>query len=74
MVCFFEWIDVREDKPPVEQNVLLAVVGQYGQYTTEGCLRKDGKWVQYRWDAILREGAVIAWCYMPEVPTFEEDE
>jgi len=36
-------------------------------------LRKDGKWNQYRWEAILKEDAVIAWAYMPDVPEIEEE-
>lgn len=66
-----EWFDPVTEKPPVEQNVLLSIGGQY---TAEGCLRKDGKWTQYRWEAILKETAVTAWAYMPSPVGFEKEE
>lgn len=52
------WIPCSERLPEVGQSVLLSVGGMY---TAEGCLRDDGDWTQFRWDAIQRKDMVGAW-------------
>lgn len=53
-----EWIPCSERLPEVGQSVLISVGGIY---VAEGCLRWDGDWVQFRWDAIHRKDMVGAW-------------
>ena len=52
------WIPCSERLPEVGRSVLLSVGGMY---TAEGCLRDDGDWTQFRWDAIQRKDMVGAW-------------
>lgn len=53
-----QWIPCSERLPEVGRSVLLSVGGMY---TAEGCLRDDGDWTQFRWDAIQRKDMVGAW-------------
>jgi len=39
---------VTERLPEVGQSVMITVAGIY---TTEGCLKDDGNWCQFRWSA-----------------------
>ena len=57
------WIPVSERLPEIGQSVLLSVGGMY---SAEGCLREDGDWAQFRWDAIQRKDMVGAWKPLPE--------
>ena len=57
------WIPCKERPPEVGQSVLLSVGGMY---TAEGCLRDDGDWAQFRWNAIKRKDMVGAWMPLPE--------
>lgn len=59
-----EWIPVSERLPEVGQSVLLSV--GMNLYTAEGELRYDGKWIQYRFEAILPDAYVDAWMPLPE--------
>ena len=58
-----QWIPCSERLPEVGQDILMSVGGIY---TAEGCLRKDGDWAQFRWDAIQRKDMVGAWMPLPE--------
>lgn len=58
-----QWIPCSERLPEVGRCVLLSVGGLY---TAEGCLRDDGDWNQFRWDAIQRKDMVGAWMPLPE--------
>lgn len=64
------WIPCSERLPGVGQSVLMSVGGMY---TAEGCLREDGNWAQFRWDAVQRKDMVGAWQPLPE-PWKEEKE
>lgn len=64
------WIPCSERLPEIGQSVLLSVGGMY---SAEGCLREDGDWAQFRWDAIQRKDMVGAWKPLPE-PYKEEQE
>lgn len=57
-----QWIPCSERLPEVGRSVLLSVGGMY---TAEGCLREDGDWTQFRWDAIQRKDMVGAWMPLP---------
>lgn len=57
------WIPCSERLPEVGQDILMSVGGMY---TAEGCLREDGDWAQFRWNAIQRKDMVIAWMPLPE--------
>ena len=57
------WIPCEKEMPKVGENVLISVAGMY---SAEGCLRDDGNWAQFRWDAIQRKDMVGAWMKMPE--------
>lgn len=65
-----QWIPCSERLPEIGQSVLLSVGGMY---SAEGCLREDGDWAQFRWDAIQRKDMVGAWKPLPE-PYKEEQE
>lgn len=58
-----QWIPCSERLPEIGQSVLLSVGGMY---TAEGCLREDGDWAQFRWNAIQRKDMVGAWKPLPE--------
>lgn len=58
-----QWIPCSERLPGVGQSVLMSVGGMY---TAEGCLREDGNWAQFRWDAVQRKDMVGAWMPLPE--------
>ena len=58
-----QWIPCSERLPEIGQSVLLSVGGMY---SAEGCLREDGDWAQFRWDAIQRKDMVGAWKPLPE--------
>lgn len=58
-----QWIPCSERLPEIGQSVLLSVGGMY---SAEGCLREDGDWAQFRWDAIQRKDMVGAWMPLPE--------
>lgn len=62
-----QWIPCSERLPEVGRSVLLSVGGMY---TAEGCLREDGDWTQFRWDAIQRKDMVGAW--MPLLEPYAE--
>ena len=53
-----QWIPCERELPEVGRSVLISVGGMY---TAEGCLREDGDWTQFRWDAIQRKDRVGAW-------------
>lgn len=53
-----QWIPCERELPAVGRSVLISVGGIY---TAEGCLRDDGDWTQFRWDAIQRKDMVGAW-------------
>ena len=57
------WIPCERELPEVGRSVLISVGGMY---TAEGCLREDGDWAQFRWDAIQRKDMVGAWKPLPE--------
>ena len=57
-----QWIPCSERLPEIGQSVLLSVGGMY---SAEGCLREDGDWAQFRWDAIQRKDMVGAWKPLP---------
>lgn len=57
-----QWIPCSERLPEIGQSVLLSVGGMY---SAEGCLREDGNWAQFRWDAIQRKDMVGAWMPLP---------
>lgn len=59
----WKWIPCSERLPEIGQSVLLSVGGMY---SAEGCLREDGDWAQFRWDAIQRKDMVGAWKPLPE--------
>lgn len=58
-----QWIPCSERLPEIGQSVLFSVGGMY---SAEGCLREDGDWAQFRWDAIQRKDMVGAWKPLPE--------
>ena len=58
-----KWIPCERELPEVGRSVLISVGGMY---TAEGCLREDGDWVQFRWNAIQRKDMVGAWQPLPE--------
>jgi hypothetical protein len=58
-----QWIPCSERLPEIGQSVLLSVGGMY---SAEGCLREDGDWAQFRWNAIQRKDMVGAWRPLPE--------
>ena len=53
-----QWIPCERELPEVGRSILISVGGMY---TAEGCLREDGDWTQFRWDAIQRKDRVGAW-------------
>lgn len=57
------WIPVSERLPEVGQDVLFSV---RDLFVSEGCLREDGDWSQYRWQAIQRKESVTAWMPLPK--------
>lgn len=57
------WIPCEKKMPKVGEDVLISVAGMY---SAEGCLKDDGNWAQFRWDAIQRKDMVGAWMKMPE--------
>ena len=62
------WIPCERELPEVGRNILISVGGMY---TAEGCLRDDGDWTQFRWDAIQRKDMVGAWQPLPSPYTQE---
>lgn len=58
-----KWIPVSEKPPKVGQSVLISIGGIY---TADGCLRDDGDWCQFRWNAIQNKDIVNAWMLLPE--------
>ena len=65
-----QWIPCGERLPEVGEDVLFSVGGVY---VAEGCLREDGGWSQFRWQAIQRKESVTAWMPLPEPWKGEED-
>ena len=65
------WIPCSERLPEVGQDVLFSV---RDLYVSEGCLREDGDWSQFRWQAIQRKEIVTAWKPLPEPWEGEQDE
>ena len=63
------WIPVTERPPEVGRSVMISV-GTI--YAAEGCLREDGDWCQFRWDAKITRDKVTAWRELPE-PHKEEE-
>ena len=63
-----EWIPCERELPEVGRSILVSVGGIY---TAEGCLRDDGDWTQFRWDAIQRKDMVGAWMPLPSPYTQE---
>lgn len=68
------WIPCNERLPDVGQDVLFSV---QDLFVSEGCLRDDGDWSQFRWQAIQKKESVTAWMplpepYQPEEYTMEE--
>lgn len=57
------WIPCSERLPEVGQDVLFSV---RDLFVSEGCLRDDGDWSQFRWQAIQKKEAVTAWMSMPD--------
>ena len=64
------WIPVTERLPEVGQSVVITVAGIY---TTEGCLKDDGNWCQFRWSAEHKPAIVGAWKPLPEPYKAEEE-
>ena len=62
------WIPCERELPEVGRSILISVGGMY---TAEGCLRDDGDWTQFRWDAIQRKDMVGAWQPLPSPYTQE---
>lgn len=58
-----QWIPCSERLPEVGEDVLFSVGGVY---VAEGCLREDGGWVQFRWNATQLKDVVGAWRRLPE--------
>lgn len=58
-----QWIPCSERLPKVGQDVLFSV---QDLFASEGCLRDDGDWSQFRWQAIQKKEAVTAWMPLPE--------
>lgn len=56
------WIPIAERKPIVGHDVLFSLSGVYA---AEGCLRDDGDWWQFRWDATVPGSQVDAWRPLP---------
>ena len=63
-----EWIPCERELPEIGRSILISVGGMY---TAEGCLRDDGDWTQFRWDAIQRKDMVGAWMPLPSPYTQE---
>lgn len=59
-----QWIPCSEKLPNIGESVLFSV--GHGLYVSEGCLRADGRWAQFRWDAIQQDYMVDAWMPLPE--------
>lgn len=57
------WIPCSERLPEVGQDILFSVGDLY---VSEGCLRADGDWSQFRWQAIQKKDSVKAWMPLPE--------
>lgn len=57
------WIPCSERLPEVGQDVLFSV---QDLFVSEGCLRDDGDWSQFRWQAIQKKESVTAWMTLPE--------
>ena len=57
------WIPCSERLPEVGEDVLFSVGGVY---VAEGCLREDGGWVQFRWNATQLKDVVGAWRRLPD--------
>ena len=66
-----QWIPCSERLPKVGQDVLFSV---QDLFVSEGCLRDDGDWSQFRWQAIQKKEAVTAWMPLPEPWRGEEHE
>lgn len=66
-----KWIPCERELPEVGRSVLISVGGMY---TAEGCLREDGDWTQFRWNAIQRKDMVGAWKPLDEPWRGEEHE
>lgn len=58
-----QWIPCSERLPEVGEDVLFSVGGVY---VAEGCLREDGGWVQFRWNATQLKDVVGAWRRLPD--------
>lgn len=58
-----QWIPCSERLPEVGEDVLFSVGGVY---VAEGCLREDGGWVKFRWNATQLKDVVGAWRRLPE--------
>lgn len=58
-----EWIPVSERLPKVGEDVLFSIDTMY---VSEGCLRDDGDWWQFRWNSVQPKKYVIAWMPLPE--------
>ena len=65
------WIPCERELPEVGRSILVSVGGIY---TAEGCLRDDGDWTQFRWDAIQRKDMVGAWMPLPSPYKGDEHE
>ncbi len=57
------WIPCSERLPKVGQNVMFSVAGMYA---SEGCLKENGDWAQFRWSSTQSKNVVDAWAPMPE--------
>ena len=57
------WIPVSERLPKVGEDVLFSIDTMY---VSEGCLRDDGDWWQFRWNSVQPKKYVIAWMPLPE--------
>ena len=57
------WIPCSERLPKVGQNVMFSVAGMYA---SEGCLKENGDWAQFRWNSTQSKNVVDAWAPMPE--------
>ena len=64
------WIPCERELPAIGRSVLISVGGIY---TAEGCLRDDGDWTQFRWDAIQRKDMVGAWKPLEEPYNGEQE-
>lgn len=58
------WIPCKERLPEVGADVLFSV--KKGRYVSEGSLRTDGYWEEFRGNGTLPGRAVSAWMPLPE--------